>query len=149
MQKQRRTKAAKLPLTEDERVALRSHRLTVSCLRSMDPVALSVTCGFPIKRAEYLVAMVQFQGLDSVGPASAQDLWDVGCRSLPDLAKRDPLELYETLCRRTGIRLDPCVEDVLRCAVAQVRFPDLPDECRNWWYWIPQRGRHHIDLKKR
>lgn len=148
MQKQRRRKAAKLSLTEEERVALRSHRLTLSCLRSMDAVELSVICGFPIKRAEYLAAMVQFQGLASVGPASAKDLWDVGCRSLPDLAKRDPIELYEMLCHQTGSRLDPCVEDVLRCAVAQARFPNLPDECRNWWYWIPQRGQHHIDLKK-
>jgi hypothetical protein len=147
--KQRRQKSIKVHLTPEERAALRRNRLTLLQLHTMDPVKLSVTSGMAIERAEYLVAMVQFQSLGSVGPASAQDFWNLGCRSLVELARCDPVDLYEHLRQQSGGSLDPCVEDTIRCAIAQARFPEMPEEYKNWWYWKPQRGRHHISMSRK
>ena len=73
--------------------------------------------------------------LVSVGPATIRDLELLGIRTVAALVARDPRRLYERLCDLTGVRQDPCVEDVFSAAVAQARDPDLPaDRCR-WWYW--------------
>jgi Pathogenicity locus len=73
--------------------------------------------------------------LAGVGPAMLKDFQVLGIRSVPQLAREDGRRLYERLCDKTGTRQDPCVEDVLVCAVAQARDPDLPVDQRNWWYW--------------
>jgi hypothetical protein len=59
----------------------------------------------------------------------------LGIQSVPQLARQDPQELYDNLCRRTKSRQDPCVLDTFRCAVAQARDPHLPPEKCQWWYW--------------
>jgi predicted RecB family nuclease len=73
--------------------------------------------------------------LAGIGPAMMKDFEVLGIRSVSQLARRDGRKLYAELCRRTGTRQDPCVEDALVCAVAQARDPDLPAEQRQWWYW--------------
>ncbi len=75
------------------------------------------------------------EDLVSVGPATSRQLLSLGVRSVKDLARRDPEALYKKLGSKTKMRVDPCVLDVYRAAVAQARNPDLPDEQRVWWYW--------------
>jgi predicted RecB family nuclease len=77
----------------------------------------------------------QLKDLAGVGPATLSDLRMLGIDSVAELALQDGQELYERLCQRTGKVQDACVLDVLRCAVAQARDPELPIEQRNWWYW--------------
>jgi nucleotidyltransferase/DNA polymerase involved in DNA repair len=77
----------------------------------------------------------QLKDLAGVGPATLNDLVQLGIHSVSELAESDGRELYERLCDLTGVRHDPCCLDVLRCAVAQARDPNLPKEQRNWWYW--------------
>ena len=73
--------------------------------------------------------------LRGIGPAMLQDFKLLGIGTVGELARRDPKEMYEDLCRRTETRQDPCVLDTFRCAVEQARNPDLlPEKC-NWWYW--------------
>ena len=77
--------------------------------------------------------------LVSVGPATLRDFELLGIRSVADLARADPRELYERLCVVTQVRHDPCAEDVFAAAVAQARDPELPvSKCR-WWYWSDLR----------
>ena len=83
----------------------------------------------------------QLKDLAGVGPATLKDLAQLGVRSVPELAESDGRELYEKLCDLTGVRHDPCCLDVFRCAVAQARDPNLPEEQRNWWYWSRERKR--------
>lgn len=130
----------KLDMLPEERAALRRHGLRAASLPGSDPQAIAELCLLPLERCRYLVAMADFQTLGSVGPAAAQDLWDLGCRSLPELTAHDPVRMYQALCVKVGVDLDPCVEDVFRCAIAQVRDPNLPVERRNWWVWKPLRG---------
>ena len=91
----------------------------------------------PAERA----AWQAFQQLGSIGPACALDLVQLGFRSIEQLRGTDPNQLYARLCELTGSRQDPCVEDVLRCAVAQAELPELPDKWRQWFHWTPLRGK--------
>ncbi len=77
--------------------------------------------------------------LRGVGPAILADLELLGVRSIEQLARQDGTKLYLKLCRKTGVRQDPCVLDALRCAVAQARDPNLPREQQDWWWWSRQR----------
>ena len=77
----------------------------------------------------------RLRDLRSVGPATVQDLALLGVTDVATLAGCDPQALYDRLCAITGVRQDPCVLDVLACAVAQARDPGLPAERREWWWW--------------
>lgn len=77
----------------------------------------------------------RFDDLISVGPAMIRDFQMLGIRSVPALARANPLKMYQKLCKLTGRRQDPCVLDTFRAAVAQARDPRLPAEKCQWWYW--------------
>lgn len=77
--------------------------------------------------------------LKSVGKASLADFRLLGVHSVADLAKADPRELYERLCRLQGVTVDICQYDLFRCAVAQARDPHLPPEQRDWFWWSRRR----------
>ena len=81
-----------------------------------------------------------FQELGSVGPACAKDFLLLGFRKVADLKGQDPNKLYTRLGELTKSKQDPCVEDVLRCAVAQAENPRLPKKWKDWWSWTPYRG---------
>ena len=59
----------------------------------------------------------QLADLISVGPAMLRDFELLGIRSVAQLAKQEPREMYERLNRKTGRRQDPCVLDTF-CAAA-------------------------------
>jgi predicted RecB family nuclease len=73
--------------------------------------------------------------LVSVGPAVLKDFERLGIRSVEELARQEPSEMYQRLCQIIGKTPDLSVEDVFSAAVAQARNPKLPDEQKNWWYW--------------
>ncbi len=77
--------------------------------------------------------------LRSIGPAAARDLESLGIKWVDELCGHDGQELYERLCEKTGVRQDPCVLDVFRCAVAQAENPNLPAKQKDWWYWSALR----------
>ena len=77
--------------------------------------------------------------LRSVGPAALADLAVLNITTVVELATCEPADLYARLCAATGVRHDPCVEDVFAAAVAQARDPKLPKEMCDWWYWTRQR----------
>ncbi len=73
--------------------------------------------------------------LVSVGPETLKDFDALGIKTLGQLAKQEPHLLYKKLCALTGIKQDPCVEDVFAAAIAQARDPHLPEEQKKWAYW--------------
>ena len=83
--------------------------------------------------------MRELSHLSGIGKAMLGDFQLLGVRSLSDLARQDPLELYQRLCTETGQRQDPCVYDTFRCAIEQARNPDLEASKRQWWYWSSVR----------
>ena len=139
-------KTPKLSLGSVEKRLLRRAGVNVMDLPRFGASELSLLTGIPLGRCKKLLALSTFQELRSVGPSAAEDLWALGYSSIEALRGADPVGMYERLNRMAGKRLDPCVEDVLRCAVAQAICPDLPQPYMDWWVWRNQRGQHYVRL---
>jgi hypothetical protein len=79
--------------------------------------------------------MRELQELPNVGPATAGDLVRLGIKSADDLIDRDPVEMYDALCRKDGAKHDPCLLDVFMALVAFANgAPANP-----WWHYTPRR----------
>lgn len=72
-----------------------------------------------------------------MGPATAHVLQFIGIETPQQLVGKDPLALYESLCRRRGARQDPCVLDVF---ISITRFM-AGDPPRAWWEYTALRKR--------
>ena len=77
--------------------------------------------------------------LISIGPAMLRDFELLGVRSVAELARRDPEQMYRQLGRVAKQHQDICVLDTFHAAVAQARDPRLPAEQCQWWWWSEQR----------
>jgi len=73
--------------------------------------------------------------IPNIGPATVGDFRKLGIFAPSDLPGRDPYQLYEELCRVTGVRHDPCMLDIF---ISAVRFmegaPAMP-----WWKYTAER----------
>lgn len=75
------------------------------------------------------------QIIPGIGKSMAADLRDLGIKRVPDLVNRDPQMLYDQLCTLRGVRLDPCVLYVFRCAVYYAGNETHDPELLKWWNW--------------
>ena len=82
-------------------------------------------------------ACVRLEQIPNVGPAIAGDLRRIGVETPGDLRGKDPYALYAELCRRTGVRHDPCVIDVF---IASVQFMEGAP-AQPWWAYTAERKR--------
>ncbi|MCC6409369.1 MAG: WYL domain-containing protein [Planctomycetes bacterium] len=139
----RAVKPPKLALSAAERRAFARAKVRVAELAALSADELAARTGGAIElaRCAELVALAGFQRLGSIGLESARDLVLLGFRRVDDLVGGDPRELFTRLCKLTHSNQDPCVEDVLRCAIAQAEHPDLPPPWREWHRWTPLRGK--------
>ncbi len=55
--------------------------------------------------------------IPGVGKSIAADLNGIGVYRVEELKGKDPEKLYQQLCKKQGVRLDPCVLYTMRCAV--------------------------------
>lgn len=85
--------------------------------------------------AEKAAVLREFRRLPNVGPATAGDLYDLGLRSIQDIARSDPDDLYERLCAHQGTQVDRCALYVFRALVylSKTKTPD-PEKVV-WWAW--------------
>jgi len=81
----------------------------------------------------------QLRDLISIGPAMLRDFELLGIRSVKQLARQNPQNMYERLCEKLGQPVDICCFDVFVASVAQARNPRLPAEKCQWWYWSRKR----------
>ena len=79
----------------------------------------------------------RLEELPNIGRAMAADLRLIGIDHPADLIGKDPLEMYESLCRVSGRRFDPCVIDVFMAAVDFMNG----GEPRPWWAFTEERKR--------
>lgn len=73
--------------------------------------------------------------IPGVGKETARDFADLGVTRVSQLAKADPLELYERLCDIRGVRIDRCQLYVFRCAVYFATAEEHEPELLKWWNW--------------
>jgi len=75
------------------------------------------------------------QGLPNIGKAIAKDLQSIGIEHPQQLIGKNPFNLYETLCKTTGKKHDPCVLDVFMSAVDFMEG----GEPKLWWEFTQKR----------
>jgi hypothetical protein len=86
-------------------------------------------------RTSAAAAIEDLQCIPGVGPSLAQDLVDLGIRSVAALRRRSPERLYERLCTLRGQHQDRCVLYVFRCAVYFASEASHDPERLKWWNW--------------
>ena len=88
---------------------------------------------------EKQVVLKEFKQIPGVGKSIAEDLWNLGLRSLQDLKGADPEKLYCSLCIYKGSLVDRCMLYVLRCAIYYVSNNKHKPELLKWWNWKDKR----------
>lgn len=75
--------------------------------------------------------------IPGVGKSIANDLWNIGIRSVSDLKKKDPQHLYDLSNDYSGAVQDRCLLYVFRCAVYYARTEKRKQdpEKLKWWNW--------------
>ncbi len=77
----------------------------------------------------------EFRQVPGVGKRIAEDLWNLGLRSVSDLKNQDPEDLYLRLCALQGTHVDRCLLYVFRCAVYYASNDIHDPELLKWWNW--------------
>ena len=75
------------------------------------------------------------QDMPGIGPSLARDLRDLGVRSVRDMARQSPEELYRKLCRLRKRLQDPCVLYAFRCAKYYACTEKHNPKLLIWWNW--------------
>lgn len=73
--------------------------------------------------------------IPGVGKAMAEDLYNLGYRSVRDLQDQAPEDMYLRHCAQKGVPVDRCVLYVFRCAVYYASSEPCDPELLKWWNW--------------
>lgn len=73
--------------------------------------------------------------IPGIGPSLALDLWNLGYRSVEELAGEDPEAMYERHSLQRGVPVDRCVLYTFRCAVFFAKTANPDPEKLKWWNW--------------
>lgn len=76
-----------------------------------------------------------FQQIPGVGKSIAQDLYDLGYRSVGELKNEDPQVMYDKSCTLAGQKIDRCLLYVYKCAVYYASNTKHDPELLKWWSW--------------
>jgi hypothetical protein len=82
-------------------------------------------------------ALKELKKIPGVGKSVAEDMWNIGIRSIADLKGQDPELLYDLSSIHAGVRQDRCLLYVFRCAVyfAETDENDREISKLQWWNW--------------
>jgi len=75
-------------------------------------------------------ALKDLQSVRNIGPVTASELYSLGIKSSQQLKLSDPEELYESLKKKKGGRLDRCVLYQFRGAILDIPWPNCKDSAR-------------------
>lgn len=81
------------------------------------------------------IALLDLQRIPGVGSSIADDLYQLGFRSVDELRDQDPEAIYRSLVALTGQKVDRCVLYVFRCAVYFASNETHDPELLKWWSW--------------
>ena len=80
-------------------------------------------------------AIKELQEIPGVGKSIANDLYELGIRTVKDLKGKDPELLYLKRCAQQGTQIDRCLLYVFRCAVYFASHKRHDTERLKWWNW--------------
>ena len=73
--------------------------------------------------------------IPGVGKKIAQEMQNIGIRSIDQLKDKNPQKLYEKLCEVKASPPDRCLLYVLRCAVYYASNTERDPKLLKWWNW--------------
>jgi hypothetical protein len=79
--------------------------------------------------------LASLQEIPNIGPSLAESLERAGIKRPSQLKGKDPYVLYAKLCKRTGVRHDPCVLDTFISAVRYMEGGPV----QPWWHFTRER----------
>lgn len=80
-------------------------------------------------------ALAELRTIPGVGARVAADLYDLGYRSVAELADKDPQKIYDALCKRAGCRVNRCMLYVFRSITYYASTENPDPELLDWWKW--------------
>ena len=72
-------------------------------------------------------SLQDLQSVRNIGPVAAAELYSLGIKSSQQLKLSDPEELYKSLKKKKGGRLDRCVLYQFRGAIRDIPWPECKD----------------------
>jgi hypothetical protein len=89
-------------------------------------------------------SLKELRQIPGVGKSIANDLWNIGIRSISDLKNEDPQLLFELSNKYAGVTQDRCLLYVFRCAVyfANTEKSKHDPEMLKWWNWKDKNQLH-------
>lgn len=84
---------------------------------------------------EKKISLNDFRRIPGVGVQIAEDLWQLGFRTVSELKDADPEQLYQNLCTLQGCHVDRCMLYVFRCAVYFASHDTHDPHLLKWWNW--------------
>lgn len=127
----------KLYLTDLERKKLRSAKIKIADLHLLRPDELAKATQCTFERARTLTGLATFQQIPSIGYRMAYNLVHyLNIYTLHEIKDYDPKTLFESLEVKVGERIDPCVEDQIRCIIY---YANNPESNKKWYDFTEQR----------
>lgn len=83
--------------------------------------------------------VIDFRQIKNIGPALADDFRRLKLRKPQDLVGKDPLKLYQKICKVDGSFHDPCVLD---CFISAVEFMN-GKQPKVWWSYTSTRKKKY------
>lgn len=90
----------------------------------------------------------QLRNIPGVGPSIAEDLRQLGVRSIQALRTRSPEKLYAAHCVQKGQVVDLCLLYAFRCAVYYASTAKPDPSLLKWWNW-KGRDLNNVPKKKK
>jgi Pathogenicity locus len=107
----------------------------VSHVSNLAGASLRPPKALPPRKARTAAECEHLEQLPNIGPSIAGDLRLIGISHPQALAGADAMQLYQSLCKATGKRHDPCVLDTFMAACDFMRGADP----KPWWHYTAQR----------
>lgn len=89
----------------------------------------------PTKTSTKWKTLENLRQIPGVGLSVAEDLWNLGFRSVTELKDQDPEKLYQRLCEYQRVKVDRCMLYVFRCAVYYASNDEHDPDRLKWWNW--------------
>lgn len=91
-------------------------------------------------KAKTFKDVLHLKDIPNIGPAMVEDFKILGITEPKHLKRKNGLRLYKQLCKKTGVRHDPCVLDTFLAAVDFMNgAPAKP-----WWKYTENRKKQKL-----
>ncbi|MFM1651618.1 helix-hairpin-helix domain-containing protein [Brevibacillus sp. B_LB10_24] len=127
----------KLPLTDCEKSKLRKAKVKISEIHTFSKEQIVQMLDVSVERAKILKGLADFQSVPSIGPKLAERLvFKLNIFSLSEIKAKDAGELFDELEKKSGVWIDSCVEDQIRCVI---NFSNNLDSSKQWFDFTEDR----------